>query len=206
MRKIISSIGTVAMLATVLTVAVPSTAFAKGHHQPKHDSKKLTCFSGTEDGGYGGTCTITKEKGEPVGAILDNTDGNSNGDYSGVYIPKNSLDEKKLSKIKHLSFEYTGTPGAGAPRFSIPIDTNKDGVTDFYAFVSALYCNDGDGFVDAINDSTCTIYAGSESFANWDALVAAHPDWMTTDDYAFIIADEAGYWTVSNINIGKKVK
>jgi hypothetical protein len=164
------------------------------------NGNKLQCFSGTTDGGsYGGTCSVTKDGV----ATLNNMDGDPDGSYSGVYLQNSNLDGKRLSDVNQLGFSYTGVAGAGAPRISLPIDTDANGTTDFYAFIAALYCNDGAGNVDAINDATCTIYAGSESFANWAAMLAAHPDWRVGESLPFIIADEPGHWTVSNVRLGK---
>ena len=71
-----------------------------------------------------------------------------------------------------------------------------------FAFISAFYCNDDAGNVDVINDPTCTIYSGSEVYANWKAMVAAHPDYRV--GYTpFIVADDAGTWTVFNVKLGK---
>jgi hypothetical protein len=192
-----SSLAIAALLAgSVAFAAAPPTAPGQN---------KIQCFDGTTDGGYGGTCTLLS-KGAKGAATLDNTDGNANGSYSGVYYANSNLNGKTIGNVTHLSFSYTGEATAGSPRFSLPLDTDGDGVTDFYGFVSAYYCNDGAGFVDAINDSTCTIYAGSESFANWAAMVAAHPTWTITQDYAFLVADDPGIWTVSNVTLGKPGK
>jgi len=200
MNKVTKGLSATAALAAALgfamTVNAAPLATAPGQN-------KLLCFDGTSDGGYGGICTLTS-KGAKGSAVLDNTDGNVAGSYSGVYVEHTTLSGALIGAVKQLSFEYTGIPGAGAPRFSLPFDTNGDDVTDFYAFISAYYCNDGLGRVDAIGDSTCTIYAGSESFANWAAMVAAHPDWkITSDDLPFVIADEPGLWTVNNVKLGK---
>lgn len=92
--------------------------------------------------------------------------------------------------------------GAGAPRVSLPIETGS-GTSAFYAFIAAFYCNDGAGLVDALNDPTCTIFAGSESFSSWGALLAAHPDWRVGPNLPFVIADETGTWTVADVQLGK---
>ena len=91
---------------------------------------------------------------------------------------------------------------AGAPRISLPIDTDGNGTTDLYAFIGAFYCNNGTGLVDAINDTTCQIFVGSESFVNWAAFVVAHPTWQVGAT-PFVIADEPGLWTVSNVHLGE---
>ena len=117
--------------------------------------------------------------------------------------------ETLLSDTSQLSFLYTGEATAGSPRFSIPVDTNSDGTSDGYLFVSAYYCNDGAGLVDVINDPTCTMYTNfsAESFDNWADLIATHPDWeIANDAYVFLIADDPGIWTVNNVKFGKAGK
>lgn len=162
----------------------------------------LTCFDGPSDGTiYGGHCTLNAAG---TGATLDNTGGDPDGSYSGVFFASSSLSGKPLSQVTDLSFTYTGTPTAGSPRISLPIDTNGDGVTDFYAFVGAFYCNDGAGLVDPMHDNTCTIfYTGNTTGdANWATFVAAHPTWSVSNDVPFVIADDAGLWTVDNVHLG----
>ncbi len=168
------------------------------------NGNKLQCFSGTTDAlGFGGTCSLT-ESG--VGT-LDNTDGNTNGDYSGVYIQNSNLNGKSLAEVALLGFNYTGTALAGSPRISLPLDTDGDGVSDTYAFISAFHCNDGAGLVDAINDETCTIFVSPQisGYDNWAAFEAANPTYTIGPDGAlpFIIADDVGSWTVSNVRLGK---
>ena len=162
MKKILLALTAVVAIGVAVPVAVAGN----------ESGNKLSCFSGTQDGGYNGTCTFTGSV-----ATLNNVDGDLDPvqQLLGVYLQNSNLDGKPLAEISKLSFRYTGDPAtAGSPRFSLPIDTGS-GTTAFYAFVSAYYCNDGAGLVDAVNDATCTIYAGNESFANWAALVAAHP-------------------------------
>ena len=162
----------------------------------------LLCFDGPSDGTiYGGHCTLNSSG---TGATLDNTGGDPDGSYSGVYFASSSLSGKPLSEVTDLSFNYTGTATAGSPRISLPIDTNNDGTTDFYAFIGAFYCNNGAGLVDPLHDTTCTIfYTGNDAGdPNWAAFVAAHPTWRVSDDVPFIIADDAGLWTVSNVHLG----
>ena len=205
-------------LLTTLTrslgiLAVFSAAVLLGNAGPaaaSNGSSKLLCFDGTTDtangqtGGavYGGVCTRTAD-----GAVLDNSVPVGSGDYSGVYYKTSSLSGKLLGDVTQLSFNYTGIPTAGSPRISLPIDVTGDGTTDFYAFIGAFYCNDGAGLVDPIHDSTCTIfYTGGpvSGYPNWAAFVAAHPTWHVGAT-PFVIADDAGLWTVSNVHLGEKV-
>jgi hypothetical protein len=198
MKKIIFP----AFLLLVLTLGFNS-AFAAVPTAPGQN--KLTCFDGVSEGTiYGGSC-VMKSNGARGPATLDNIDGDIHGSYSGVYVETSTLYGELLGEVSQLSFNYTGVATAGSPRISLPVDTTGDGLTDGYLFISSYYCNDGEGTVDVINDATCTIYTNfsADSWANWDELVAAHPDWkIGTDAYVFIIADDVGMWTVSGVKLG----
>lgn len=127
------------------------------------------------------------------------------GDYSGVYYATSHLAGKLLAEVTTLGFAYTGTATAGSPRISLPIDMDQNGSTDFYAFISAFHCNDGAGTVNAISDTTCTIFwtGGPDSgVENWSAFAAANPSWQI-GAIPFVIADDAGMWTVSNVHLGE---
>jgi hypothetical protein len=193
-------------------LAVLSAAVLLGNAGPaaaSNGSNALLCFDGTTDtangdtGGvvFGGVCTRTAN-----GAILDNSVPVGSGDYSGVFYKQSSLSGKLLGDVTKLSFNYTGEPTNGSPRISLPIDETGDGTTDFYAFISAFHCNDGAGLVDPIHDSTCTIFytGGPDSgYPSWAAFVAAHPTWHVGAT-PFVIADDAGLWTVSNVHLGER--
>ena len=166
----------------------------------------LLCFDGHTEGTiYGGHCTLFVDGS---GATLDNQETNANGNYSGVYYASSSVSGKPLSAVTELSFTYSGTPTAGSPRISLPIDAdNNAATTEFFAFIGAFYCNDGAGHVDGVHDSSCTIFwtfgTTSGSDANWAAFVAAHPTWRVSStaspDVPFVIADDRGVWTASNV-------
>ena len=192
------------ILAIALSMALVGTAGTAAAANP------LRCFDGTTDtatgqtGGviYGGRCTLNAAG---TGATLDNSVAVGAGDYSGVYFATSGLSGKPLAQVSDLSFTYTGTPTAGSPRISLPIDTNGDGTTDFYAFIGAFYCNNGAGLVDPMNDTTCTIfYTGGPvaGYPNWAAFVAAHLTWSVSSSVPFVIADDAGIWTVDNVHLG----
>lgn len=164
------------------------------------NGNKVQCFSGTTDGApYGGTCTLASDGS----AVL--TNHVLGLDYAGLYLQNTNLDGKLLANVNQLGFAYSGTPGAGAPRISLPVDTNGNGSTELWLYVAAFYCNDGAGAVDALADATCTLWlSDGTSYANWAALVAAHPAWRVADDnLSFVIADEPGSWTVSNVRLGR---
>ena len=188
--------------ARFLGVLAFALAFLIGTAGTAAAANPLLCFDGPSDGTiYGGHCTLNASG---TGATLDNSGGDPDGSYSGVYFANSAISGKLLSDVSDLSFTYTGTATAGSPRISLPIDTNNDGVTDFYAFIGAFYCNDGAGHVDVMHDTTCTIfYSGNTTGdANWAAFVAAHPTWRVSNDVPFIVADDAGMWTVSNVHLG----
>ena len=196
MKKILFA----AMTAVVaIGVAVPVALGATQPASVPTMGNKLTCFDGpSEQTIYGGKCTVTK-----LGvATLNNSGGDVDGEYSGVYLQNSNLEGKAIRTINQLGFSYTGIATAGSPRISLGIDTDGDGNWNHFAFISALYCNDGAGNVDVMKDPTCTIYSGSGVYANWAAMVAAHPDYKV--GYTpYIVADDAGTWTVSNVKLGK---
>ena len=164
---------------------------------------KLQCFSGTADGGYNGTCTLISN-----GASLNTVDSDSdpNNSYAGVYIPSN-LGGKTIGDVNKLSFDYNGSGAAGgSPRISIPIDEDGDGTTEAYAFIDTQGCNTGDansGTLDAINDPTCLV-AYDAIYPNWAAFVAAHPTYrVASDALTFIIVDQPGTFSITNVQLGK---
>jgi hypothetical protein len=166
---------------------------------------KLLCFSGTDDGSiYGGTCTLTR-RGAASSALIVTNDGDPDGSYAGVYSNNRWIYGKPLSSIGTLSFRYTGDPAlAGSPRFSVPIDTDGDGNTDVWAYISAFYCDNGSGNVSA-NNTGCTIFTSDGgSYVGVDALTAAYPGaTIANDNYVFVISDEPGMWTISNVKFGR---
>lgn len=133
-----------------------------------------------------GECTLLS----PNRALIQNSP-NGGG---AVYIP-NQPARQLIGDISKLSFNYSGTGAvAGAPRFSIAIATDGTGdTTAFFAFADIVTCNNGSiekGQLDVVNDPTCTIYAGSETFPNWASFVAAHPGYrIGNDEFTFIISD-----------------
>ena len=203
-KVVTRTLGILAVLSAAVLLGNAGTAAAA------NASSQLLCFDGTTDtangdtGGaiYGGVCTRTSN-----GATLNNLVQGKDGAYSGVYYQTSSLNGQTLGQVTQLSFNYTGVATAGSPRISLPIDVTGDGTTDFYAYVSAFHCNDGAGLVDPIHDSTCTIfYDGGpiSGYPTWAAFVAAHPTWHVGAT-PFVIADDAGLWTVSNVHLGEKV-
>jgi hypothetical protein len=194
-------------LATMVAVSAAPVPTAPGQN-------KLLCFDGTTDGGFGGTCTL-KANGAKGPAYLDNTDSNAAGDYSGVYTQNTTLAGQTLGSVTHLGYKYSGTivPKPGNLSLNVPVDTNGDGITDFYLFIDAFYCPGVSGAVDVIHDPACGIYVGGTTFfVNWAALVAAYPTaTVATDALPFVIAERtpaepSAFWTVSNVTLGKPGK
>jgi len=184
-----------AFSASTVMAAAPSAA-------PGHN--KIQCFDGGD-----ATCTLNSKGAKGSATLVVNAGGAAGVYYLGY---NDSVYGALLGDVTRLSFQYTGdAPTAGAPRFSIPIDEDNDGLTEAFAFVPAISCNNGNGKVDVIGDSTCLVYYapdGVAGWANWAAFAAAHPTWEValTDNYLFAIADEPGTWTLSNVTIGKPGK
>ncbi len=201
MKKIITGLAALSLIASFAFISTTSAATPPGQN-------KILCFDGTTDGGYNGVCTM-QGRGARGPATLNNNDGDSDpyNNYSGVYVESAYLAGTALEDVSKLQFSYTGEATAGSPRLSIAVDPDGDPATEdtFYAFLSAYYCNDGAGFVDATNDTTCTIYVGGDSYANWDAFTDAYPDATLADtDYpVYIVADDPGVWTVSGVKLGR---
>jgi hypothetical protein len=208
MRRFSHPIAVVAGVAVIASLAVVGTATA-GKPGAAPGQGKIQCSAGG-----GGVCTILTS-GAKGFATLDTTAGGA----AAVFIPgyNDSFYGVRLSQVKALSFTYSGVVGEGAPdpHQVIPIDTSspQDGFTDIFAFVSASTCNNGNGLVDIINDTTCTIYRSDDALAaypNWAAFVAAlgTNNWIALNDYfTFVIADSSqGFWTVGNLTVGKPGK
>jgi hypothetical protein len=174
---------------------------------PTPNPNPLLCFDGTTDGGFNGHCTLIAG-----GATLNTIDDDQNPDnaYAGVYYETSGLSGKMLSAVNpsSVSFTYAAedetTASGGSPRVSIPIDENADGTTDHYAFADTLGCNDGSANNGTLmlSDATCTIsYFGGESRPNWAAFVAAHPTWKVSNAVPFVVVDQPGMWTVTNVHL-----
>lgn len=175
---------------------------------PTPNPNPLLCFDGTTDGGFNGHCTLTNN-----GATLNTIDGNEdpNDAYAGVYYATSNLSGKALTAVNptSVSFTYAAAAGTtasgGSPRVSIPIDTTGTGATTAYAFADTLGCNTGSANNGTLSlaDPTCTIAYGSESQPNWASFVAAHPTWKISSSIPFVIVDQPGMWTVTNVNLGQ---
>ena len=166
-------------LLAIVVIAIPATAAPKS---------KLQIF---------GTGEVTIDGSNA--ATLDN----GADQYSGVYL-KARNGARKIASVK-FSFDYSGTIAGGAPRFSIPIDTNHDRSVETYAFLDANGCGatgtSGSGTV-STTDADCKVFIGSETFDNWAAFVAAHPKYrIPPRAIPFIIADQPGTYEISAIDL-----
>ncbi len=196
MKKILFALTAVVAIGIAVPVALGATKPVPV--APTFVGSALTCFDGPSEATiYGGSCTVSKYGV----ATLNNSHGDKDGEYSGVYVKNSNLVGKAIGTIGQLGFSYTGTATAGSPRISLGIDTDGDGNWNEFAFISALYCNDGAGNVDVIHDPSCEIYRGSDVYANWAEMVTAHPDYKV-GYVPFIVADDPGTWTVFNVKLG----
>lgn len=176
-------------------------------------ASNLQCFSGTTDGGYGGTCATTNPN--KSAATLSNNSSNPNGDYSGVYLRKENLAGQPLSKISQLGYTWASTSAPGPTDLSLNIGVNLSGggATGPYAYVDAAYCpgtsTSGGNVVDVIHNANCGIWLGNTFYANWAALLAANPGASVgSDGSPFIVAERVGgapsaVWTITNVFLGK---
>jgi hypothetical protein len=136
------------------------------------------------------------------------TIANGDGQYGGVYINAKNQGNKPLSAVG-FSFVSTGDVAGGAPRFSIPIDTNGvRGTVEGYAFLDAAGCGATVGPNTAVSTTvstssgSCAVNFQSVDYANWDAFAAANPTYrIAAGAVPFIIADQPGNYTVSSIDL-----
>lgn len=173
-----------ASTAALLVVAVGATSVAAAPNV-----KYRTFGSADVTEGPTGTFTIVADG-------IDPTYGGA--EYGGVYLNSRSVSGKRIGSVT-FSFKSSGDVAGGAPRFSIPINTGTGRRVAFFAFLDVNGCG-GDTFVSTSN-SSCTVYAGSETFANWAAFAAAHPRYrIAPGRIPFIIADGSdGTFVVSEI-------
>jgi hypothetical protein len=133
---------------------------------------------------------------------------NDPGEWGGVY-QKNSVKTGRLDQVTY-TFKTDGDVQGGAPRWSIPIDTNADKLQDGYAFLDAANCGATVGTNDAnviTNVSTsnpnCKVFFGSHEWDNWAAFAADNPSYrIAKKDIPFIIADAAGDYHVYGYQFG----
>jgi hypothetical protein len=125
---------------------------------------------------------------------------------AGVY--KKAV-SKPVAKVRFHMVSYGDVQG-GAPRFSIALDTDgNQKTTESYAFLDAANCGgvvgDNPNAVETTvgtDVSTCKVFINTGGdFANWAALVAAHPSWHTSKDASFVIADTPGDYHIKDVSL-----
>ena len=174
MRRLAPAFALVVGLVLVMVFATVSTA-----------APKFRTF-GTGD------VTLTK-----TGARLVN----GSGEYSGIFLRARGVGAKWVRNV-HMSFDYAGDTAGGAPRFSIPLDTNRDNVVDGYAFLDAVNCGDT-GSV-STDDPDCKVFLNfsSETFDNWADLARTHRSWrVPARSIPFVIADQPGTYVVRHVDL-----
>ncbi len=132
---------------------------------------------------------------------------NAPGESGGLYATK-AAPSTKLSKVV-FKFTTDGGVQGGAPRWSIPIDTNGDQLQDGYAFLDAAGCGATVGTnsakvvtVVSTDNPNCKVNFGG-TYANWAAFAAAHPTWkVAKKNIPFIIADQPGDYHVYGFQFG----
>jgi hypothetical protein len=165
-------------VAAIAAITIAASAM------PGSAAPKDSCFSGSP-----GTCTYNRSSNS---VTLDTTAGG----YAGTYVNSWRNTGHTLLSSVSFSFRYTCDPaddttscvGGGSPRWSIPIDTNGDKKTDGYAFVDAANCG-STGTV----DTSCPVFFGAQSPANWAAFAAANPTYAISNAVPFVIVDTSGF-------------
>lgn len=123
---------------------------------------------------------------------------NDAGEYSGVYLHA-ARTARPIGSVD-FSFSYSGTVAGGAPRFSIPIDTDGNGTVEGYAFIDAINC----GLVGEVGTdvATCQVFFLNDVYPNWAAFVTANPTYrLPPGSVPFIIADQPGNYVITNIDL-----
>lgn len=127
---------------------------------------------------------------------------NDVGEYGGIY---QGNSKSPVGKVK-FSFVSDGAVGGGAPRWSIPLDTDGKAKTiESYAFLDVNGCGGSAGHATYVSTTNpdCQVFINTGgSYPNWAALVAAHPTWRVNGQ-GFIIADVDGSYHVFDARFGK---
>ena len=130
---------------------------------------------------------------------------NDAGEYGGVYVKSKSNSGKSLSQADFSFTNNGGDVAGGAPRFSIPIDTDNNGKTgDGYAFIDVAGCGGttGDYTVVSTDNANCHVNFSGVDYANWDAFAAANPTYrIDPGSIPFVISDQPGTYSVKDISL-----
>jgi len=143
-------------------------------------------------------------------------------DYAGAYSDCTGIEGVAVENVRNLSFDFLNTSsqpvhvGAGAPRYSVGIDSDGDGNTDFYAYLAAFYCEEVLSSDPRWSraDFTGRVTAGCSIWTNvqitsdgvhsaWQNLAAAYPGAKVTG--AFLIMDDAGTAFVDRLAFHNKM-
>lgn len=219
MKKILATIGVIALS---LALAAPASA----HTGTGARLKLYTEGSGAEIGWSQGPDSPLDSNTSAVNIRTDA--GEFAYLYNGSWLsPLDDFDTfRNASGIINMSFDFLNAAGggyvnAGAPRFSIIVDTNGDDVADLTLFPSAFYCqaptsNPNWSRADFTGqtapgclfyDSKGATYASDGTHSAWDAFVAAHPG--SRVDSAWLIVDEQtapGRARIDRIAMGKHMQ
>jgi len=188
-----------------------ATTAAPPRHNPRSQSgNQVTCFEGATDspgGGFLGVCQrfVPTKDGAEINTFVQG----QNGSYAGVTQTTNFIRGRLLTGVHNLNFSYAGGPHqGGVPRLSIPIDDASDGIDgnwDYFAFMDAPGCNDGDEFVGRVEgrtDSSCLVNANGIDYPNWAAFVAATPGGrIARNAVTFIIVDQPAHYLIWRVQI-----
>ena len=151
-----------------------------------------------------GTGTVTIGDDGTSATIVNGVDPAGGFQYGGVYIKSKSQSHKPLSAVD-FSFVSTGDVTGGAPRFSLPINTDGGSSVAGYAFIDAAGCGGASDESTLVSTSAanCHVNFLSVDYANWAALADANPTArIAPGAIPFIIADgAAGTYTVTNIDL-----
>jgi hypothetical protein len=154
-----------------------------------------------------GAKVVIGSDGTSATITLDASTATTYPNFGGVFINSKSQSGKPLSAVS-FSFVSTGDVAGGAPRFSIPINTDGVGSTNNgYAFLDVLGCNSlaTSGTMVTVNTAlvNCHVNFASLDYANWGAFAAANPTFRIGPGFIpFIIADgTAGNYAVSSIDL-----
>lgn len=150
-----------------------------------------------------GTGTVTIGDDGMSATIVTLPVGDGTFQYGGVFINSKSQSHKPLNSVD-FSFVSTGDVTGGAPRFSIPINTDGGSTVAGYAFIDAAGCGGVSGESTTVSTSlpNCQVFFGV-GYPNWAAFAAANPTYrIAPGAIPFIIADgAAGTYTVTNIDL-----
>jgi hypothetical protein len=149
-------------------------------------------------------------------------------DWAGAYSNCTGIEGKLVGDVRNLSFDFlnaTAEPyvhiGAGAPRYSVDIDSDGDGAYDFSAFLSAFYCQGTTpdtgwsraDFTGQTALNACSIFVDNVQYTSdgtrsaWKVYADANPthkvmSWLGP---AYLIMDEEGTAFVDRLAFHNKM-